>query len=294
MKAHLSGTLTVGVFMRITAKDGDVLRVWNGTRNKVLDGQTYYAYPLAPSQLQSSHGLKADNLELTAIYSGLFTAATLRAKKWQGSRVEYRILNYKDFSMGYAERRVTFVGKTEVGKRAAKPELVSLSSRLSEPWGRTCNMECDADRLGDERCQVDLEGNTQTGYKIKIEAHVTAVLNRQQFTIAFDGNIEPAIPATTVAPDLFYNRGEIRFLDVANGGLENVTAQILTNEGNAMTLYLPLFYMPAVDDEVELITGCNRLIRTCQFKFDNAINHQGFPYLPGRSKVLKVPDDPDP
>lgn len=288
MKDHLQGTLTVGVFMKVTAKDGDIIRVWNGTRNKVVAGETYYAYPLAPSQLQAANGLKADNLEIAAVYSGLFTAATLRKKKWQGARVEYQILNYKDFTMGYAERRVVFLGKTTVGKRAAKVEMNSLSSKLNQPWGRTCNKECDVDELGDTRCGVDLEGNTVDGYKIKIPAHISgSILNRQQFTITFDSDIEPGTPATVTAPDGFYTRGTIRFLSGANVGLD---AQILGNAGNALTLYLPTFYSNVVDDDIELIVGCDRKITTCSSKFANAENHRGFAYLPGRAKLFKLPD----
>ncbi len=288
MKAHLAGTLTVGVFMKVTAKDGDIIRVWNGTRNKIVDGELYYAYPLASSQLQAAAGLKADNMEITAIYSGLFTAATLRAKKWQGARVEYKTLNYKDFTMGYAERRIAFLGKSTIGKRAAKIEINSLSSKLNEPWGWTCTKDCNVDEFGDARCAKSLTGNTVDGYKIRIAAHISAsILNRQQFTIAFDADIKPGTPATVTAPDAFYNRGKIKFTSGVNNGLE---AQILTNVGNALTLYLPLFYTPSINDVVELTAGCDRKITTCRDKFANAINHRGAPYLPGRSKVLKIPD----
>lgn len=287
MKTHLQGTLTVGVFMKITARDGDIIRVWNGTRNKIVNGETYLAYPVAPSQLQATNGLKPDNVEVTAIYSGLFTAATLRAKKWQGARVEYQILNYKDFTMGYAERRIAFLGKTTVGKHAAKVEMNSLSSRLNEPVGRHCNKECDVDDLGDARCGVNLNGNTVAGYKIKIAARVSgSILNRQQFTIAFNADIKPGSPAVVLAPNGFYKRGKIKF----TSGLNNfVEGQILDNTANALTLYLPLFYTPAVNDTIELTAGCDRSVPTCRNTFANAINHRGFHYLPGRSKVFNIP-----
>lgn len=287
MKAHLAGTLTVGVFMMITAKDGDILRVWNGTRNKIVDGETYYAYPLAPTQLQTANGLKSDNFDVTAVYSGLFTAATLRAKKWQGARVEYRVLNYKDFTMGHAERRVAFLGKTEVGRHGAKIELNSLSSRLGEPWGRSCNEECDADRLGDSRCGVDIEGVTEQGYKITVAATVTEVLNRQQFTVEFDGDIKPGFPAVTEAPDDYYKRGEVLFTSGANDGLQGL---ILTNEGNGLTLYLPAFYQVEAGDELEILAGCDRKIFTCRDKYANGERNRSFWMLPGRSKVFQIPD----
>jgi uncharacterized phage protein (TIGR02218 family) len=287
MKTHLAGTVTLGVFMKITAKDGDIIRVWNGTRNKIVDGETYYAYPLAPTQLQTANGLKSDNFDVTAVYEGLFTAATLRAKKWQGARVEYRVLNYKDFTMGHAERRVAFLGKTEVGRHGAKVELNSLASKLGEPWGRSCNADCDVDRLGDARCGVDIEGVTEQGYTITIPATVISVLNRQQFTVEFDSDIKPGFPAVTEAPDDFYKRGEYLFTSGNNEGAQGL---ILNNEGNGLTLYLSANYTVQMGDQLELLAGCDRKVFTCRNKYANTERNRGFWMLPGRSKVFQIPD----
>lgn len=287
MIQHLQGTTSLCIFLSIIARDGTTLRVCNATRNKILGGETYYAYPVAPSRLQATNGLKADNLEVTAIYSELFNSATLRQKKWSGARVEYKVMNYRDPSMGYAERRVGFLGKTSVGDRAATPELMSLSSRLDQPIGRTFQADCDVVELGDARCGINLAGNTATGYRITIAAHVSAVLNRQQFSVAFDENIKPAEPVVTIVPDAFYERGRVEFNSGANEGVE---AQILGNDGNGLTLYLPVFKNIATNDQLTLIAGCNRKIATCRDRFANGINFRGFFMLPGRDALLKIPE----
>lgn len=287
MKAHLQGTLTVGVFVKATAKDGTVLRIWNGTRNKIVDGELYLAYPLSPTRFETAKDLKADNMELMAVYANDFTARFLRARRWQGARVEYRILNYKDFTMGYAERRVMFLGKTTVGKHSGKVELLSLSSKLAEPVGQTCNKECDVSRLGDTRCGVDLETVDVQGYAITIDAEIVDVDNRQQVTVAFDGDIEPSSPGTTVAPDQLFRRGTFLFSSGENDGGEGL---ILTNTGNLLTFYLPLHYLPEVGDTLTITSGCDRKINTCRDKFANAERFRGHPYVPGRSKLFKLPE----
>jgi uncharacterized phage protein (TIGR02218 family) len=288
MKVHLSGNCHLACFLKITSKSGEVLNVWNGTRNKIVGGELYYAYPLAPSRLQSSNGLSADNLEATAVYSGLFNAATLRAKKWLGARVEYQILDYKRFDLGYAERRVGFLGQTETGKFAAKAEVKSLIGKLSEPVGLTYQKDCDVVRLGDARCKVDLNGITQQGFKITMPAIITApVLNPQQFSVQFSGDIKPSDPAITIVPDDFYEFGEIEFVSGANAGARQ---QILTNAGNDLTTYLPLFYNVAPGDQLILIAGCNRKITVCRDKYNNALNNRSFFMLPGRSRIFKFPD----
>ena len=287
MKQHLQGTTSLALFLKITARDGSILTVWNGTKNKILDGETYYAFPVEPSQLQASNGLKPDNLEVTAIYSGLFNAATLRAKKWSGARVEYRTMNFRDLSMGHAERRIGFFGAIPIGRYAAKPEILSLSSKLSQPVGRTCQLLCDVVELGDARCKVNLSGITQTGYKITTTAHVTTILNRQQFSIAFDENIKPAEPSVTTAADNLYERGHLTFLSGNNSGAD---VQVIFNFGNDLTLYLPAFYKINAGDQIRLITGCNRTIAVCRDIYGNAVNNRSFYCLPGRTKLLHVPD----
>lgn len=287
MKSHLAGTATLAVFLKLTAKDGSVLAVCTGTRNKIVGGVTYYAIPLAPSRLQATNGLKPDNLEVMTNLGGLFTAASLRSRKWLGARVEYRVMNYRDFSMGHAERRVGFLGKTDLGKFAAKPELESLSQKLTEPVGFTFEEDCDVIELGDSRCGFDLTGNTADGYRARIQAHVTSVLNRQQFTVAFDQTIKPADAGVTTAPDDFYHRGKFKFTSGNNNGFEG---QILANEGNQLTLYLPVFYNISVGNTLELTVGCDRKIATCRDRFANAANNRSFFCLPGRTRLLKLPE----
>lgn len=288
MKDHLSGSCHLSVFMKITSADGDVLRVWNGTRNKIVDGELYYAYPIAPSRLQSQNGLSADNFEATAVYSGLFNAATLRSKKWIGARVEYRILDYKDPALGYAERRVGFLGQTETGKYAAKTEVKSLIGKLGEPVGLTYQNDCDVVRLGDGRCKVNLNGLTVQGYKITVSGTIAApVLNRQQFSAAFSEPVKPDDEEITTVPDKFYEFGEIEFLSGANTGAKS---QILTNSANDLTLYLPVYYNPSAGDQIRLIAGCNRKIAVCRDKYANAENNRSFYMLPGRTKAFRFPD----
>jgi uncharacterized phage protein (TIGR02218 family) len=290
MKEHLRGTLTVAVFLSITAKPengGDVIRVTNCMRPKLVGGEFYMPVALRPSQLQTTNGLKPDNLEALTVLGGLFTEVTLLKRKWLGARVEYRVLNWKDFSMGYAERRTGFMGRTEVGRFTAKPELISLSAKLAEEVGLSFLAECDVVELGDARCGFDLSGNTADGYRATTGAHIASILNKQQFTIAFDDYIKPADHAVTVAPDNFYERGKATFTSGENDG---EIVRLYANAGNAVTLWLPSFYNLAVNDTLQMVVGCNRKIAQCVARFANGRRNRSFFMLPGRSKLLKIPD----
>lgn len=284
IKDHLKGTATLAVFIKITAQDGDVIAVTNATRNKIISGVEYKSIPLQPTQLQSTNGLKPDNTELTTILGGLYTATTLRAKKWFGARVEYAVYNYRDFSMGPAIKKIGFIGETEVGKFTATPELLSLTNKLSQSVGLTMLETCNCARLGDARCGVNLAGNTVDGFKIRCAAQVTAVTNRQQFNISFTQTLKAGV---TVAPNDLYADGEIEFTSGENDGLETL---VLGNAGNGLTLWLPPFYNVQNGDTCIVTVGCNRKIEQCVQRFNNGQNNRSFWMLPGRSKLFKIPE----
>lgn len=62
--------------------------------------------------------------------------------------------------------------------------------------------------------------------------------------------------------------------------------EIYAVSGSTITLFEPLPSLPDVGDGLTLKEGCDGIITTCRDRFDNAINHRGFPAVPG-SKALQ-------
>jgi len=73
----------------------------------------------------------------------------------------------------------------------------------------------------------------------------------------------------------------------------SVTALILTLEGTPATtsdllqIGLPFPYPVAPGDHAVVTAGCDRLVTTCNNKWNNVVNFRGFPYLPGTDLILK-------
>ncbi len=44
----------------------------------------------------------------------------------------------------------------------------------------------------------------------------------------------------------------------------------------------------AAGDTFRVSAGCDKRLSTCRAKFDNLLNHRGFPHMPGNDFVLKV------
>lgn len=49
----------------------------------------------------------------------------------------------------------------------------------------------------------------------------------------------------------------------------------------------------AVGDDVRLIAGCDKRAENCRVKFDNLVNFQGFPDIPGEDWLMSVPRSDD-
>ena len=54
-------------------------------------------------------------------------------------------------------------------------------------------------------------------------------------------------------------------------------------------LWEPLRAAIAPGDMVRLEAGCDKRMETCRLKFNNLLNYQGFPDIPGEDWVMSVP-----
>lgn len=91
----------------------------------------------------------------------------------------------------------------------------------------------------------------------------------------------------------WFDQGLIQFTSGANAGVaREVRSWTKTGDDTGdVLLFLPFPFEVAVSDELVISPGClKRLEEDCRDKFDNVINYQGEPFLPGADEVLKIPD----
>ncbi len=86
----------------------------------------------------------------------------------------------------------------------------------------------------------------------------------------------PAGPLTSDELDVYWQNG---FVITGDGEIRDVVEGDVAGDPDTFRVIFP-FRSLAVSDTVEVFAGCNLLMDTCNRKFDNAINHQGFPYVP--------------
>lgn len=79
-----------------------------------------------------------------------------------------------------------------------------------------------------------------------------------------------------------FTLGEVEF---TSGDLDGVRATIKSQTAGTVVLFEELAFLPLAGDTVTITVGCRkRLAEDCVTAFENSINFQGFPFIPG-SKV---------
>ena len=80
--------------------------------------------------------------------------------------------------------------------------------------------------------------------------------------------------------------GQLRWLEGANTG---ITADVVANTANRLSLTRPPHFPVTPGTKVELIEGCDKRLETCATRFGNAINFRGEPHLPGNDLLTRYP-----
>jgi uncharacterized phage protein (TIGR02218 family) len=219
-------------------------------------------------------GLSVNNTEaLGALSDGAITEAEIEAGRYDGAGVRAWIVNWRDV----AQRVVVFAGTIGDIRRAGgafEAELRGLTDALNVPLGRVYQKSCSA-ILGDRDCTFDL--NTP-GYVSERVAE--DVVENRVFRFADMGGF---------AEDWF-RHGVIRVTSGAAQGLAGmIKRDRMEGPGRVIELWHPLGAAVVPGDGLRIEAGCDKRRATCQFKFDNLLNFQAFPDIPGDDWVITDP-----
>jgi uncharacterized phage protein (TIGR02218 family) len=224
--------------------------------------------------VEESTGLAVNNTEAFGALSdeGL-TEAEIEAGRYDGARLRAWVVNRQDV----AERLEVFAGSLGDIRRAGgafEAELRGLTDALNVPLGRVYQKRCSA-VLGDRDCTFDLD---TPGYVSERPAE--QVEDARVFHFAQMGGF---------AGDWF-RHGVIRVQSGAAAGLSGlIKRDRMEGAGRVIEIWHPLGAPVAMGDALRIEAGCDKAMATCQFKFANLLNFQGFPDIPGDDWVITDP-----
>lgn len=256
---------------RLTRRDG--VRVGFTDHDAPLEAVGVVCEParaLEAGEMELSSDLTPDVASLRgAIDSEALSEADLAAGLWDGALVDIFAVDWGEPSIAVS----LFTGRLgEVTRSDAafEAEVRGLQAPLAAPSGRTLSQRCDA-QLGDGRCTVALAPHT-------VSASILALIDERTLSVS-------GLSAKATG---WADFGLVR---LAGGIVRSVRAH---RAPGTLALDDPLPAGVAPGHLIEVIAGCDKAAATCQGKFQNILNFQGFPHMPGNDAIAAGPHAGEP
>jgi len=266
--AHVQGGITsLCRAWDITRADGEVMGFTDHDQTLTFDDISYRADTgLSAMALQQTTGLSVDNTEaLGALRDSAIREEDIEAGRYDNAEIRAWLVNWSDVS----ERHLLFrgtIGEMRRANGAFEAELRGLTQVLNLPIGRVYQKPCSA-VLGDTRCRFDLD---EPGFFESRSAD--QIENRRVFR--FEGLAGYA--------DNWFQHGRLIVQSGAAKGLSGMIKRDRQDEDTrVIELWHPIRAGLVPGDTLRIEAGCDKRFPTCRHKFDNRLNFQGFPDIPG-------------
>lgn len=229
---------------------------------------------LTARALANTTGLSVNNSEAVGVLQAeAITEADIDAGRYDGAEVAMWLVQWDDPTA----RQLRFRGTIGEITRAAggfQAELRGLTEGLNQPQGRSYIRTCSA-VLGDARCRFDIADP-----RFSAEVPIAVVTDEQTFV--FQG--------LDTYNARWFEGGFLEALSGSAVGLTGVVKQdLIQGDRRVITLWEPLRAPVEAQDQIRLIAGCDKRVETCRQKFDNIVNFQGFPDIPGDDWLISGP-----
>lgn len=276
LAAHLGrGITTVCRCWALKRRDGVVMGFTDHDRELVFEGIAFRpGTGMSARAVEQSTGLAVNNTEaFGALSHEGITEPEIEAGRYDGAGLRAWVVNWQEVE----ERLEIFAGSLGDIRRAGgafEAELRGLTDALNVPLGRIYQKRCSA-VLGDRECGFDMD---TPGYVFERPAE--GVAENRVFRFAEMGGFAEG----------WFRHGVLRVQSGAAAGLSGlIKRDRMEGAGRVIELWHPLGARVAMGDALRIEAGCDKAMATCQFKFDNLLNFQGFPDIPGDDWVITDP-----
>lgn len=276
LQSHLeTGLTTLCHAWLIRRKDGREFAFTDHDVSLTVDGRVFRADAgLSAKALTQTTGLSVDNTEAV----GALSHASIREDeieqgRFDGAEVLAWRVNWTDTQQYWLQFRGT-IGELHRADGAFRAELRGLTEALNNPVGRVYQKPCTA-VLGDKACGFNLNDPDY--------AHVLPIEDIK------DGRVFQWEDLSDFASGWFA-RGRIEIVEGEGAGLWGMIKEDrFDGSTRVIELWEPIRARLTPGTKVRLIAGCDKRMETCRLKFNNLINFQGFPDIPGEDWVTSVP-----
>lgn len=276
------GTTTLSQAIRVQREDGQVFAYTSAQRPALINGTKYLSSGLTLTDVVTAADMSVGNMELSlyaSINDPVFNQADVFGGLWKNARFEIFEYNRAAPDDGKLPIVSGTFGEITINADHYKVELRDWMQHLQQPIGEVSTKEC-RNRLGDDRCGVDLTPFTVTGT-------ITSVSSTQVFR-----------DSARAEPDDWFGEGILTFLTGDCAGFSQ-KVKAYASDGT-ITLMLPMFSAVQVGDQYSMLAGCRKRhdrtlanptgVSDCYDKFGNVLRFRGEPHRPGVDKITSAPD----
>jgi uncharacterized phage protein (TIGR02218 family) len=262
---------------RIVTVDGTRIGYTEHDRDISFGGTTFRAQSgLSGSALEFTSDLAPDNADILGVFDAAIDRDGVRADRFDEATLECWLVDWEvpDARLLLA---VGTLGEIERSDSGYTAEFRSLKHRLDQPIGRLYGRTCDA-ALGDARCGVNLADPLYVG----------------NGSLAVPGDRNLVVLGLDTFDSGWFSGGRLRVTDGPRAGLERAVREHVV-EGEQTILRLWQAFPEPLDagTGLEVLAGCDKRFDTCRSKFANALNFQGFPFMPGDDLLTVYPVEGD-
>ena len=265
--ALATGCTTLARCWSIVRTDGVVMGVTDHDRSLSFDGITFEASSgFNSAAIESATGLSVDTHTVSgALSSEAITDDDVERGFYDGAEVKLWLVDWRDTDSRLLLSR-GHIGEIRRGKLAFEAEVVSLSERLNQPFGRAFIHGCDL-RLGEAKCGIDLSLAIYRGTAV-----VLTVIDPQRVVVS-------GLEAFSRG---WFDGGRLDWTSGANAGVAgHVKTHLVPASGATVELWLTPPLLVLAGDAFTVTAGCDKTKDICIAKFSNLLNFRGFPHMPG-------------
>jgi len=282
MKAHLAKKLTtLAPCWTMVAKDGTRAsyvmlsrplsgRAFNNhgamTTRFTFNGIIYKPAGTEPARPVHSIGLSPNSVECTGIFDNIVTDADIKGGRWKQAAIRFEFVNYLDLTMGSTDIIAGYAGKFDTLGRQFTVELRSKAALLHQ-------------LIGDLTSPIDRNAFPAGVNPADFTFAHTIVSSSDMANFVIDG---------VAKPDDYWKYGLVSWTTGANTG--EPPMDIKSSTGNAIELQLPMRSIIAPSDEITLLAGYDGTREQSRDRYNDAIDLNSEPDLPGLKKTMTYPN----
>lgn len=279
---------------KITRIDGVQLFLTDAQGPMTLeDGDTYTpAGGFQTTARRKATELDDQNYEGDGVLTAdVITHLDMKAGRYLGARIDTFIIDFRFPWAGHFHHTTNYVTDTRYDRDAWNMQVEGFTSKLKQVSGLDASITCE-NELADafnkplvNGCKADLAALGFTFEGHRVEALDVSAPKRR-----------------FIGTDIVFSADEFQFGKITwtsglNSGIESrIRSHSVFGALTLFEFYLELPNAIVVGDNYNAVAGCNKIagvaddtIGHCIDKFDQILNFQGEPFLPGMGRVLRRP-----